>query len=279
MKKSHGGQALLRPVSPAPRPVTTVSAPPPVEGATALTFDRISKTYTGGLFRRSLRAVQEVSLRVGKGQVFGLLGPNRAGKTTLVKMLLSLTAPTSGTVTRLGKPLSTRATLARVGYMHENHAFPRHLSAAELLNYYGGLSLMPFEKIAARVKELLARVGLADRSHEPITRFSKGMVQRLGLAQALLSDPELLVLDEPTEGLDLDGRRLLREVVTETRAKGHTVLLVSHVLTEVEQLCDRVAVLVNSRLVHEGPLGELLRDPVTGAPRALEQALLPLYSK
>ncbi len=279
MTNSRGGQALLRPVSSAARPEAVPPAPPPVEAVPALAFERVSKTYSGGVFRRSLRAVQEVTFRVAAGQVFGLLGPNRAGKTTLVKMLLSLTAPTAGTVTRLGQPLSVRATLARVGYMHENHAFPRHLTAAELLNYYGGLSLMPYERIAPRVTALLARVGLADRSHEPITRFSKGMVQRLGLAQALLAEPDLLVLDEPTEGLDLDGRRLLREVVAETRARGCTVLLVSHVLTEVEQLCDRVAVLVNSRLVHEGPLSDLLRDPVTGAPRALEQALLPLYEK
>ncbi len=124
---------------------------------------------------------------------------------------------------------------------------------------------------------LLERVGLADRSREPIARFSKGMAQRLGLAQALLNWPDLLVLDEPTEGLDLAGRRLLRNVITELRDQGRTVLLVSHAMTEMERLCDRVAVLVNGRVAAAQPLGELLRDPGDGRPRSLEDAVQPLY--
>jgi ABC-2 type transport system ATP-binding protein len=276
MIKSRRRAAAPRAVNSAP---AVPSAPPDKGAAPAVIFEGVSKTWSSGLFRSPVRAVQDVTLRIPTSQVFGLLGPNRAGKTTLIKMLLSLTTPTAGSITRLGQPVSARSTLGRVGYMHENHAFPRHLSATELLHFYGALSLMPFERIAPQVKTLLARVGLADRCHEPITRFSKGMVQRLGLAQALLSEPDLLVLDEPTEGLDLQGRQLLREIVAETRAQGRTVLLVSHVLTEVEQLCDRVAVLVNSRLIHEGPLAELIRDPLTGAPRSLEQALQPLYEK
>jgi ABC-2 type transport system ATP-binding protein len=147
-------------------------------------------------------------LRIESGEVFGLLGPNRAGKTTLVKMLLSLCRPTAGEVFRLGRPLSDRSTLGQVGYVHENHAFPRYLSAADLLEYYGALTLMPSDLVRERVPRLLERVGLADRSREPIARFSKGMLQRLGIAQALLNAPRLLVLDEPTEGLDLNGRRL-----------------------------------------------------------------------
>jgi ABC-2 type transport system ATP-binding protein len=162
--------------------------------------------------------------------------------------------------------------------MHENHAFPRYLSAAEVLAFYGGLSGLRSPQIPAKVELLLARVGLADRRAEPISRFSKGMVQRLGLAQALVNDPDLLILDEPTEGLDLSGRQLLRQVVREFKAAKKTVLLVSHVLPEVEELCDSVAVLVAGKLVHTGPLADLVRD-ASGAKRPLEAAVRPLYDQ
>jgi ABC-2 type transport system ATP-binding protein len=246
----------------------------------AATFEQVTKTYSTGLLGRGgVTAVRGVSLTVPTGRVFGLLGPNRAGKTTLVKLLLSLVHPTSGGITRLGAPISDRSTLARVGYMHENHAFPRYLSAAELLDFYGGLSGVPSEQVRPRVAALLERVGLADRKTEPIARFSKGMVQRLGLAQALVNAPDLLILDEPTEGLDLFGRQLLRAVVRELKAAGKTVLLVSHVLTEVQELCDSAAVLVAGKVVFSGTLTELMRDPKSGAPRHLETALQSLYSQ
>jgi ABC-2 type transport system ATP-binding protein len=246
----------------------------------AAAFDKVEKTYkTGLLGRAGVSAVRGVTLTIPAGGVFGLLGPNRAGKTTLVKLLLSLTAPSAGTVTRLGEPLAHRSTLGRVGYMHENHAFPRYLSATDLLEFYGGLSGVPAGDLTPRVDRLLARVGLADRKDEPIARFSKGMVQRLGLAQALINDPDLLVLDEPTEGLDLSGRQLLREVVREFKAAGKTVLLVSHVLPEVQELCDRVAVLVAGKVVHQGPLSDLLKDQKAGRDRALEGALKPIYER
>jgi ABC-2 type transport system ATP-binding protein len=241
-------------------------------------FDKVSKRYPQGLLgRRFVHAVTDVSFRIEAGEVFGLLGPNRAGKTTLIKLLLSLCRPTGGKVLRLGEPLSRHDTLSRVGYMHENQAFPRYLTARRLLEYYGALTLTPEADIKKRAPRLLDRVGLSDRSREPISRFSKGMVQRLGLAQALINDPDLLVLDEPSEGLDLSGRQLVREIVRELKAAGKTVLLVSHVLSEVERLCDRVAVLVGGRLVHLGSLAELLRDSKTGAARPLEQALRGLY--
>jgi ABC-2 type transport system ATP-binding protein len=246
----------------------------------AAVFDQVTKTYpTGPLGRGGVPALRGVSLTVPAGRVFGLLGPNRAGKTTLVKLLLSLVRPTSGSVTRLGAPLGDRSTLGRVGYMHENHAFPRYLSATELLDFYGGLSGVPSERIGQRVTTLLDRVGLADRKAEPISRFSKGMVQRLGLAQALINDPDLLILDEPTEGLDLFGRQLLRSVVRELRAAGKTVLLVSHVLPEVQELCDSAAVLVAGKVVFDGTLAELRRDPKSGAPLHLETALQRLYQQ
>jgi ABC-2 type transport system ATP-binding protein len=246
----------------------------------AIEFEGISKLYPNGLLsRHKFPAVRDVSFRVEPGQVFGLLGPNRAGKTTLVKILLSLCRPSAGRVVRLGRPGTDRQTLSRTGYMHESQAFPRYLNASGLLKYYGALTLVPDQELARRVGELLELVGLADRAQEPIARFSKGMVQRLGLAQALLNDPELLVLDEPTEGLDLAGRRLVLDVVNDQRKRGHTVLLVSHVLTEVERLCDSVAVLVEGRLIHTGALTALIRDPLSGATRSLELALQDLYEK
>jgi len=245
---------------------------------TAATFTNVGKIYPTGWSRRhGMRAVTNVNLDVPVGQVFALLGPNRAGKTTLVKLLLALGRPTEGTVLRLGKPASDISTLARVGYLHENQHFPRYLTARELLRFYAALTLMKPEAISARVDELLKLVGLADRAAEPISRFSKGMVQRLGLAQALLNDPDLLVLDEPTEGLDLIGRALLRQLIAERKARGKTVLLVSHVLSEVEQTCDRVAVIVNGSVLKDAAVAELVRDPKTGQPRPLEAVLRPLY--
>jgi ABC-2 type transport system ATP-binding protein len=243
-------------------------------------FLNVSKTYkTPVLGRPIVQAVCDVSFRIEPGEVFGLLGPNRAGKTTLVKILLSLCQPTSGAVTRFGQPLNVRRTLAQVGYVHEHQAFPRYLSAAALLEYYGALSLVPYETLKARIPPLLQRVGLADRAREPIARFSKGMLQRLSMAQALINEPRLLVLDEPTEGLDLDGRHLLRDVVREVRGRNGSVLLVSHVLSEVQHLCDRVGVMVNSRLVHVGPLEALHKDPSKASLRSLEDALQDLYSR
>jgi ABC-2 type transport system ATP-binding protein len=237
-------------------------------------FDDVSKVYHVGPVRRTpIPAVTGVTFRVEAGEVFGLLGPNRAGKTTLVKLLLSLCRPTSGRVTRLGRPAADAATLARVGYVHENPAFPRYWDAAGLLQYYGALALMDEPTVRRRSGELLERVGLADRCREPIAGFSKGMIQRLGLAQALLNDPDLLVLDEPAEGLDLLGRRLVHEVIAERRQRGRTVILVSHALSDVAALCDRVAVLVGGRLSFLGALTEL-----TAGARPLEQAMQELYA-
>jgi ABC-2 type transport system ATP-binding protein len=237
-------------------------------------FEGVRKVYRVGLLRRApLPAVAGVTFRVESGEVFGLLGPNRAGKTTLVKLLLSLCRPTAGRVARLGRPVADAATLARVGYVHENPAFPRYWDAAGLLQYYGALALMDEPTVRRRAGELLERVGLADRCREPIAGFSKGMIQRLGLAQALLNDPDLLVLDEPAEGLDLLGRRLVHEVIAERRQRGRTVILVSHALSDVAALCDRVAVLVGGRLAYLGVLASL-----TGGARPLEQAMQDLYA-
>jgi ABC-2 type transport system ATP-binding protein len=240
----------------------------------AASFDNVRKDYAlGALGRRKLAAVRGVSLTIPRGSVFALLGPNRAGKTTLVKMLLSLSRPTAGTIQRLGQPIAERATLGRVGYMHENHAFPRYLSAVDVLHFYGGLSGLSSEELPGKVDRVIERVGLADRRHDTIAGYSKGMVQRLGLAQAILNEPDLLILDEPTEGLDLTGRKLLREVVRGMKSAGKTVLLVSHVLPEVEELCDEAAVVVGGSLAYRGSLRELSNG------RPLETALQDVYER
>ena len=241
-------------------------------------FTDVSKTYRAPLHPgRTVQALRGVSFGIEPGEVFALLGPNRSGKTTLLKILLSLCHSSGGRVFRLGRPLSERSTLARVGYMHENQAFPRYLTAVALLEFYGELSSISPSVLRTRVPELLERLGLTDRAHEPIARFSKGMVQRLALAQAVLAEPDLLVLDEPMEGLDLSARLQLQEIVAEQRGAGKTVLVVSHALGEVAQVCDRLAVLVEGRLAYLGSLALLLRDPDTGQERSLESALTPIY--
>lgn len=239
-------------------------------------FDAVGKDYPQGLWGKSpLRALDQVSFHIKPGEVFGLVGPNRSGKTTLIKLLLGLCRPSRGRVERLGRPADDLTTLARVGYVHENQAFPRYLTATAFLEYCGALSLLPEPHVKARVPELLELVGLADRGREPIARFSKGMIQRLGVAQAFINDPELLVFDEPSEGLDLSGRQLMRDLIAEKRRRGGTVLYVSHVLGEVEQLCDCVGVLVAGRLTFIGPVGQLTRSK-TGD-RSFESALSELY--
>lgn len=239
-------------------------------------FEDLGKVYHTGLLGQGRRlAVEHVSLRIKPGEVFGLLGPNRAGKTTLIKVLLSLCRPTSGQALRFQRPLTDRHTLTRVGYVHESPAFPRYLSAPALLEYFGALAQLPEPLVRQRSGELLELVGLADRKEEPIATFSKGMIQRLAIAQALMNDPELLVLDEPSEGLDLTGRRLVREVIAERRRRQFTVLLVTHLLGEVEQVCDRVGVMVAGRLVFTGTIAELTKT--RSEKQTLEQALDRLY--
>ena len=246
-------------------------------GRAAAVFEKVTKVYPLGWASRRIIALDEVSFSVPWGKVFGLVGPNRSGKTTLVKILLSICRPTSGRVMRLGGPLSDRGTLARIGYVHENPSFPRYLTARQLVEGYGRLSGVSGRQLRTRSNELLERLELADRSREPIARFSKGMLQRLALAQALINDPQLLVLDETSEGMDLSARRLLDDVICSCRQAGHSVILVSHALADVKRLCDQVAVLRAGRLAFVGPIDELAQDAATLQPRSLESALEPLY--
>ena len=196
-------------------------------------------------------AVSDLSLQVGEGEIFGFLGPNGAGKTTAIKMLLALVAPTSGTGRVLGAPLGDRAARARIGFLPEHFRFHEALTASELLRFHGRLYGLRGVSLDARVDRLLTRVDLVDAADRPLRGYSKGMLQRVGLAQALLNDPRLVFLDEPTSGLDPLGRLLVRSIIDELRADGVAVFLNSHLLGEVEATCDRVAFVKRGRVVEE----------------------------
>jgi ABC-2 type transport system ATP-binding protein len=248
-----------------------------LDARAAAVFEKVTKVYPRRLHAPRVVALDEVSLSVGWGEVFGLIGPNRAGKTTLVKILLTICRPTGGRIMRLECPYRDRSTLSQIGYVHENPAFPRYLTAWQVVEGYGRLSGVGGRTLRARTGELLERVGLADRSRETIAGYSKGMLQRLALAQALVNDPRLLVLDEPSEGMDLPARRLLHEVIGERRRAGHSVILVSHAMADVERLCDRLAVLRGGRLAFVGPVAELAHRQPAAEPLRLETAVEPLY--
>ncbi len=196
-------------------------------------------------------AVADLSLSVQPGEVFGFLGPNGAGKTTSLKMLLGLIAPTAGTGTLLGKPLGDRAARAKVGFLPEHFRFQDWLTGRELLRFHGRLFGLFGAALERRVEELLARVDLLDAAHRTVGTYSKGMTQRVGLAQALLNHPRLVFLDEPTSGLDPIGRLLVRDVIHELRTQGTAVFLNSHLLGEVEATCDRVVFVKQGRVLRE----------------------------
>ena len=220
-------------------------------------------------------AVRGLTLQVQQGEVFGFLGPNGAGKTTSIKMLLGLVAPTSGGATLLGAPLGDRAARAKMGFLPEHFRFHDWLSADEFLNLHGQLYGMSAARLKPRIDELLELVGLTPFRSKQLKTFSKGMLQRIGLAQALLNDPALVFLDEPTSGLDPVGRRLVRDMIADLKKRGTTIFLNSHLLTEVEQVCDRVAVIHRGRIVASGTLEEVRAQHGTSGER-LEEIFLRL---
>jgi ABC-2 type transport system ATP-binding protein len=228
--------------------------------APAIEIESLSKTYRDGFIRgRRIEALKQVSFAVEQGSIFGLLGPNGAGKTTLIKVLLGLVKKTGGRAELLGRAAGDRASRASVGYLPENHRIPRHLTGNSALVYYGGLSGLPPSEVRRRRPELLARVGLEKWGKTSVRKYSKGMLQRLGLAQAMLHDPLLLVLDEPTDGVDPVGRAEMRKVLNELKAAGKTVFINSHLLQEVELVCDRAAILVEGSLRRVGLIEEITR--------------------
>ncbi|MEI6526319.1 MAG: ABC transporter ATP-binding protein [Planctomycetota bacterium] len=227
----------------------------------AIDVQHLSKTYREGLvFPRLHPALKDVSLQVRGGEVFGLLGPNGAGKTTLIKVLLGILHPTKGLAQVLKQPAGSKAARRKIGYLPENLVFPRHHTGRSALYFYGRLSEMSDSQIAARENELFDLVSLQGRQGEAVRRYSKGMRQRLGLAQAMLHDPDLLILDEPTDGLDPMGRSQIRDVLDKLKQRGKTVFLNSHILQEVELICDRVAIMALGQLRGIGTIDELIRS-------------------
>jgi ABC-2 type transport system ATP-binding protein len=226
-----------------------------------LAVQELHKTFHVGFFRKRVEAVRGVSFEVRQGETFGLLGPNGAGKTTSIKAILRLVHADRGQIRVFGQPLSI-ASLGRVGYLPENPYVYQYLRAPEFLDLCGRLSGMPAALRARRTEEMLTLVGLSHATERPIGRFSKGMMQRVGLAQALLHDPELLILDEPMSGLDPIGRKQVREIIVGERKRGKTLIFTSHVLSDVEMLCDRIAIINRGQVVARGTLDELLRREV-----------------
>ena len=202
-------------------------------------------------------AVSNFTLQVNRGEVFGFLGPNGAGKTTSVKMMLSLLTPTAGSATLLGKPLGDRAARTKIGFLPEHFRFHEWLKASEFLDLHGRLFGIPKSTRKVKIPQLLSLVGLGDRGNTPLRTFSKGMLQRIGLAQALLNDPDLVFLDEPTSGLDPLGRRLVRDIINQLRERGTAVFLNSHLLSEVEQTCDRVAFIREGTILQTTQLSDV----------------------
>jgi ABC-2 type transport system ATP-binding protein len=224
---------------------------------TVLEFERVTKEYRSFPGRRVLRALRDFSLRVEAGEIFGFLGPNGAGKTTAIHLAMGYMRPTSGRGQMLGQPFGHADTRARVGFLAENVAL-YHRRAENLVRFYGAINGMGGRALAQRAREVLEAVGMSQDSRRNVGGFSRGMVQRIGLAQALVNDPELLILDEPTSALDPLARVTVRELLLRAKNSGKTVFLSSHLLSEVELVCDRVAVLHHGELVRIGRTAELL---------------------
>ncbi len=223
-----------------------------------LRLDHLTKDFeTGVLGRRRQRALDDVSFELVRGEVFGLLGPNGAGKTTTLKLIAGLLRPTAGRVSVFGSAPGDRAARAALGFLPEQPVFYDHLTAEELLVYFAGLCGISGVDRAQRAASVLDEVGLGAARRQPMRQYSRGMLQRVGLAQALIHQPALVILDEPMSGLDPIGRREVRELVLRLRDDGRTVLFSSHILSDAETLCSRVAILARGRLVASGGIGDL----------------------
>ncbi|MFN2474798.1 MAG: ABC transporter ATP-binding protein [Chthoniobacterales bacterium] len=224
----------------------------------AVAVSGLTKTFPVPFQRRSIIAVRDLNLRVDAGQVYGLLGPNGSGKSTTLKVILGLVSPTRGKAEIFGRDSSRVASRAAVGFLPESPYFYKYLTAAETLRFYGKLCGMHGAKLTKRIDELLNLVRLTDARDRRLRGFSKGMLQRIGLAQALVHEPQLVVLDEPTAGVDPAGSREIRDLILDLKRWGTTVLLSSHLLGQVQEVCDRVGILANGVLVREGTMTELL---------------------
>lgn len=242
---------------------------------TAVKTEKLTKVYELGLLSRTtVRAVSELDLEIFQGEIFGLLGPNGSGKSTTMKLLLGLLFPTSGKIEVLGKPPSDVAVKEQIGFLPEESYFYGFLNAEETLRFYGALFEVPRDVLKQRADELIRMVGLHDARRRPLRGYSKGMSRRIGLAQALINDPKLILLDEPTSGLDPIGNREMKDLVLKLKEQGKTVVLCSHLLADVQDVCDRIAILDHGLLRVVGPMKDLLsvQDTVQILARNLPEA-------
>jgi len=229
-----------------------------------LRVEGLAKSYPHPMTRKSIPVLKKVDFAVEEGEVFGLIGPNGAGKTTTIKAIMGLISPDSGQVRLFGRSVNEAAVKARIGFLPENPSFYEYLTGEEFLHYYGRLFSMGRRKRRERVDRLLALVELERARQLPLRKYSKGMIQRIGLAQALLNDPDFLVLDEPMSGLDPLGRRLVRRIIQDLSREGKTIFFTSHILSDTEVLCHRVALVADGRLRDLGRLDPLLSEEVQG---------------
>jgi ABC-2 type transport system ATP-binding protein len=218
----------------------------------AIDLHHVEKIYRG-----KVHALRGIEMQVHPGEIFGLLGPNGAGKSTLVKIMMTVVRPTRAEGMLLGRPIGHKATLQRVGFLPEHHRLPPYLTGRQALDYCGALAKVDRPTRRDRAEKLLEAVGMSDWADKKVASYSKGMQQRIGLAQALINDPQLVILDEPTDGVDPVGRREIRDVLVQLRNEGRTIFLNSHLLSELEMVCDRVAILVQGEVTHQGTIDDL----------------------
>jgi ABC-2 type transport system ATP-binding protein len=230
----------------------------------------LCKTFRTGFFMRAVEAVRSVDLEVNQGEIFGFIGPNGAGKTTTIKMLTGLIHPSGGEATIHGIPVTDPRSRFGLGFLPEGTYFHEYLTGAEFLDFHARLLGLPREVRRERIPQLLERVGIARAADLRVGRYSKGMRQRVGLAQALIGNPDLLILDEPMSGLDPLGRKDVRDLILSLRDEGKTVFVTSHILADAEVICDQVAIILGGRIVHQGYLDELLGEEVEGAELVVE---------
>lgn len=234
-----------------------------VDSEQIVTVDHLSKIFKVGFWGRRVTAVDELSLDVRRGEIYGFLGPNGAGKTTTIKMLMGLIYPSRGTARLFGRPIGDQAAKAKVGFLPESPYFYDYLTSREFLRFYGHLFGSLGATLEKRIDELLELVGMTHARDLQLRKFSKGMLQRVGIAQALINDPELVILDEPMSGLDPIGRKEVRDLIVRLKESGKTVMFSSHILHDAELLCDRVAMIMKGKLVACGQVSELIDHGTT----------------
>jgi ABC-2 type transport system ATP-binding protein len=228
-----------------------------MDNSNAVDILNFNKVYTSSFGKKKVNALTDFSLSVSGGTIFGLLGPNGAGKTTLIKLLLGITFPDSGSALMLNEDYKNVNVKKKIGYLPENHKYPPYLKGGEVLRFYGKLSGLDGKNLENRVDSLLELMNLSRWKNSKVKTYSKGMMQRLGLAQSMLNDPDLIFLDEPTDGVDPIGRKEIRDILIELKNKGKTIFLNSHILSEVELITDNVGILNKGKLLKEGTVKEL----------------------